>query len=40
MNTGGEADLVNTLATVCVLMKNEHRRRSGRTNRPNELGGL
>lgn len=22
------------------LMKNEHRRRSGRTNRPNELGGL
>ena len=21
-------------------MKNEHRRRSGRTNRPNELGGL
>ena len=22
------------------LVKNEHRRRSGRTNRPNELGGL
>jgi len=22
------------------LMKNEHRRRSGRTDRPNELGGL
>ena len=22
------------------LTKNEHRRRSGRTNRPNELGGL
>ena len=22
------------------LMKNEHRRRSGRTNRPNELGGF